>query len=136
MILSVVPPDALPCASVFSPEPSLAGQFHRPPLMTRSFPAGFFRGEAVAVPHLVGWGLHPPPNGRSFALGAASHAADELVSGDAVAHPEIRGALKVNLVWQRPIGLVGRMVQSRPTKHGNELLLRELHGIGHRPGEA
>jgi hypothetical protein len=56
----------------------------------------------------------PPPNWR--ALGTTSHAADQLVSGNAEARAKLRCTLKLNRIGQRTISLVGRLEMSRPAK--------------------
>jgi hypothetical protein len=58
-------------------------------------------------------------------LGTASHATDEFVSGDAVAQTELRRALELDRVGQRPIDRLSRLEIPRPPKFFNDLSLRD-----------
>jgi hypothetical protein len=66
-----------------------------------------------------------------FALGTASHAADQLVSRDAVTRAKLLRALKLNSVGEGPIRFVGRLRQSCPPKHLNDLPFRDQQGNKH-----
>jgi hypothetical protein len=73
--------------------------------------------------------LTPEDAAVEHALWAAAHKADQYVSANAETfETKFLREFKLDRVGERSIGFLGRVGQSRPPEHFNDVLLRDLHG--------